>query len=545
MRKPSLIDRAIAAVAPVHACKRAIARKRLSALNSGYGNYGANRTKKSLIGWIYHGGSAKEDIEDNIDTLRQRSRDAYMGVPIATASLKTLRTNVLAGGLIPAPQIDADFLKLTDEQVQELQAQIVREFGLWADTPTCDADRIDNFYSLQQLAYLSYLMNGDAIVLLPMKQQKGQPYSLRVRLLEADRVCSPDLYDRLVPCEVQGYKVQSIVQGVETDADGMMIAYWICNRHPLSNDAAAQPGGIQWERVEAYGGKTGRRNVLHIMTRERAGQRRGVPLLAPVLEALKQLGRYTEAEIEAALVSALFTAFIKSDLPSDEKPLGEVIPQEQLIDEADQRSIEMGNGAVVGLAPGESVQFADPKHPTTGYDAFTDALVKQIGAALEIPPEVLYKQFIASYSAARGALNEFWRSCGMMRDWFIEDFCQPVYEEWFTEAVARGRIHAPGFFADPAIRKAYTGCVWNGPARTNLNPVQEVEAAEKRVENCFSTAQEETAQMTGGDFARNVRQRLIEARLKRDVDETVHPQPVASDRIPFTDKNPQEEKNHA
>ncbi len=545
MRKPSLIDRAIAAVAPVHACKRAIARKRLSALNSGYGNYGANRTKKSLIGWMYHGGSAKEDIEDNIDTLRQRSRDAYMGVPIATASLKTLRTNVVAGGLIPAPQIDADFLKLTDEQVQELQAQIVREFGLWADTPTCDADRIDNFYSLQQLAYLSYLMNGDAIVLLPMKQQKGQPYSLRVRLLEADRVCSPDLYDRLVPCEVQGYKVQSIVQGVETDADGMMIAYWICNRHPLSNDATAQPGGIQWERVEAYGGKTGRRNVLHIMTRERAGQRRGVPLLAPVLEALKQLGRYTEAEIEAALVSALFTAFIKSDLPSDEKPLGEVIPQEQLIDEADQRSIEMGNGAVVGLAPGESVQFADPKHPTTGYDAFTDALVKQIGAALEIPPEVLYKQFIASYSAARGALNEFWRSCGMMRDWFIEDFCQPIYEEWFTEAVARGRIHAPGFFADPAIRKAYTGCVWNGPARTNLNPVQEVEAAEKRVENCFSTAQEETAQMTGGDFARNVRQRLIEARLKRDVDEIVHPQPVASDRIPFTDKNPQEEKNHA
>lgn len=545
MRKPSLIDRAIAAVAPVHACKRAIARNRLSALNSGYGNYGANRTKKSLIGWMYHGGSAKEDIEDNIDTLRQRSRDAYMGVPIATASLKTLRTNVVAGGLIPAPQIDADFLKLTDEQVQELQAQIVREFGLWADTPTCDADRIDNFYSLQQLAYLSYLMNGDAIVLLPMKQQKGQPYSLRVRLLEADRVCSPDLYDRLVPCEVQGYKVQSIVQGVETDADGMVIAYWISNRHPLSNDAAAQPGGIQWERVEAYGGKTGRRNVLHIMTRERAGQRRGVPLLAPVLEALKQLGRYTEAEIEAALVSALFTVFIKSDLPSDEKPLGEVIPQEQLIDEADQRSIEMGNGAVVGLAPGESVQFADPKHPTTGYDAFTDALVKQIGAALEIPPEVLYKQFIASYSAARGALNEFWRSCGMMRDWFIEDFCQPVYEEWFTEAVARGRIHAPGFFADPAIRKAYTGCVWNGPARTNLNPVQEVEAAEKRVENCFSTAQEETAQMTGGDFARNVRQRLIEARLKRDVDEIVHPQPVASDRIPFTDKNPQEEKNHA
>lgn len=538
MRKPSIIDRAIAAVAPVHACKRAIARKRLPVIDSGYGNYGANRTKKSLIGWMYHGGSAKEDIEDNIDTLRQRSRDAYMGVPIATASLKTLRTNVVAGGLIPAPQIDADFLKLTNEQAQKLQAQIVREFDLWADTPTCDADRIDNFYSLQQLAYLSYLMSGDVIALLPMKEQMGQPYGLRIRLLEADRVCSPDMYDRVVPCEVNGRHVHSIVQGVETDADGMVVAYWICNRHPLSNDAAAQPGGIQWERVEAYGKTTGRRNVLHIMTRERPGQRRGVPLLAPVLETLKQLGRYTDAEIEAALISALFTVFVKSELTSDEKPLGEVISEEQLIDGADPKSMEMGNGAIVGLAPGEDVKFADPKHPTTGYDAFTDALIKQIGAALEIPPEVLYKQFIASYSAARGALNEFWRSCGMMRDWFIEDFCQPVYEEWFTEAAARGRIYAPGFFSDPAIRKAYTGCVWNGPARTNLNPVQEVEAAEKRVENCFSTAQEETAQMTGGDFTRNIRQRMIEAKLKRGVDEIAHPEPETG-REPFREIIPQ------
>lgn len=63
-------------------------------------------------------------------------------------------------------------------------------------------------------------MNGDTIALLPMKHQAGAPYDLRVRLIEADRVCSPDGFDRLMPCTVQGYEVQSIVQGVETDADG-------------------------------------------------------------------------------------------------------------------------------------------------------------------------------------------------------------------------------------------------------------------------------------------------------------------------------------
>ena len=53
--------------------------------------------------------------------------------------------------------------------MEKLQAQFVREFALWADTPVCDAERMDNFYQLQQLAFLSYLMNGDTIALLPMK----------------------------------------------------------------------------------------------------------------------------------------------------------------------------------------------------------------------------------------------------------------------------------------------------------------------------------------------------------------------------------------
>ncbi len=530
MAKMNFLDRCIAAVSPVRAVKRAAARTALEFANSGYGNYGANLTKKSMRGWMYHGGSAQEDIEDNIDVLRQRSRDAYMGIPVATASLKTLRTNVVAGGLMPSPQIDAEYLKLSDEQAEALQAQILREFALWADTPVCDADRVDNFYKLQQLAFLSFLMNGDAIALLPMKKQPGQPYELRVRIIEADRVCSPDGYDRLTPCEVKGHQVHSIVQGVETDADGMVIAYWICNRHPLSS-LSSQAGVLEWTRVEAYG-SSGRPNVLHVMNRERAGQRRGVPILAPVLEALKQLGRYTEAEITAAVISAMFTVFVKSATVQDGRPIGEAIPPEQLIDSQDQNSIELAPGAVISLNPGEDVQFADPKHPNSGYDAFFNAMIKEIGAALEIPPEVILKQFTQNFSSARGSLNEFWRTCGMMRDWFADDFCQPIYEALFAEAVARGRIQAPGFFSDPVIRKAYTDCKWNGPSRTALNPSQEVEAAIKRVDAGFSTAEEETAQLTGGDYNRNIRKRAIEAKRKKEVDEISRPPAAGAGQTP-------------
>ncbi len=522
MVKPSLLDRVIAGVAPIYGMKRMSAKATMSFLNSGYGNYGANMVKKNLRGWIFRGGSAKEDIEDNIDVLRQRSRDAYMGIPTAAAALKTTRTNVVAGGLMPVPKVDDAFLGLSAEDAEALQSQIVREFALWAESTECDADGIDDFYELQQLAFLGKAMNGDAFAFLPMEEStQWQPYGLRVRVVEADRVCSPDGLDRLSPCTVQGRQVHQIVQGVETNEKGKVVAYWVCNRHPLAA-TANQCGTMKWTRVEARGEKTGRRNALQVMTRERAGQLRGVPMLAPVLETLKQLGRYTEAEITAAVISAMFTVFIQQQQASDGRPVGEMIPEDQRIDDQDQNSIELGNGAIVSLGPGEEAVFADPKHPNTGYEAFTQATIEQIGSALEIPPEVMEKKFSTSYSAARGALNEFWRVCEMQRDWFVSKFCQPIYEEWLAEAVARGRVKAPGFFADPAIRKAYCACTWNGPARTNLNPVQEVAAAERRVSAGFSTAQEETAQMTGGNYAKNIRQRMVEAEQKKAVDDIIN-----------------------
>ena len=525
MARTNIIDRAIAAVAPGAALRRAAARRGLELMNSGYGNYGANTTKKSMRGWLYGGGSAKEDIEDNLDILRQRSRDAYMGVPTAAAALKTLRTNVIASGLVPAPKLDADFLGLGPEAASELQAKIIREFSLWADTSACDADGFDNFYQLQQLAFLSVLMNGDAFALLQERERPGAPYALQVRLIEADRVCSPDGYDRLSPCEVRGHQVERIVQGVETDWEGAVKAYWIRSTHPLSAQAW-QGGGYeeQWQRVLARDPETGRRNLLHIMTRERAGQVRGVPLLAPVLETLKELGRYTEAEVTAAVISSYTTVFVKEAEQGDGLPFGQLLPPEERIEPGSLNTLELGPGIISALGPGEDLTTVDPKHPNTEYSTFTDALIRQIGAAVEVPQEVLQKHFSTSYSAARGALNEFWRVCGMWREWFADDFCRPIYEQWFAEAAARRRIPAAGFFSDPARRKAYTETTWNGPARTSLNPLQEVQAAALRVEMGFSTAQEETAQMSGGDYDINIRQRLVEAVGKRAVDEIAHPQ---------------------
>lgn len=525
-------DTLLTAIAPERAVKRVAAQTAIRAINSGYSNYGASLHKKSMRGWMWHGGSPKEDIEDNLRVLRERSRDAFMGVPLATGAIKTMRTNVVCGGLTPTPQIDNAFLGISDEEAQKINEQIAREFALWANKPTCDADRIDNFYMLQQLAFTGFLLNGDSWAVLQNKKTPGVPYDLRVRIIEADRICSPAFMDILSPTDINEHHVEKIVQGVETDADGMVVAYWVCDRHPLASTSVTGLTASHWTRVEAYGKKTGRQNVLCLMQRERAGQLRGVPLLAPVLESLKQLGRFTDAELTAAVISAMFTVFIKKSDQSEDVPFGEMLPPDVQVDTPDKTSVELAPGAFIDLNPGEEVQFADPKHPTTGFEAFMNAIVKQMAAALEIPSEVLYKQFSTSYSAARGALNEFWRTTGMHRDWFADSFCQPIYEAWFREAVYKGRIKAPGFLTNPAVAAAYMNCNWNGPARTNLNPKDEAAAAQMRVNCGFSTAAQETAQMTGGSYEANMRQRKAEAALKREVDEIAGAQAQQQSAVP-------------
>ena len=334
----NIFDRAVAAVLPQTAVKRAAARRKLEILNSGYSNYGASHTKKGMLGWTYGGGSAKEDIQENLSTLRQRCRDLYMGVPLATGALKTCRTNVVGSGLKLKSQVDYEVLGMTEEAARELESLIEREFALWADSPACDLERLDNFYELQQLAFLNWLMSGDVIATLPITTRVNMPYDLRICLIEADRLSNPN-----------GKVDPHIVGGVETNDAGEVVAYHISKHHPLSYDFTE----TGWTRVEAWGEKTGRRNVIHIMNRERIGQRRGVPFLAPVIEALKQLGRYTEAELVAAVVSGLFAIFIEKESASSDGSFGEVVSPENQVDADDENSIELAPGLIMDLNEGE------------------------------------------------------------------------------------------------------------------------------------------------------------------------------------------------
>ena len=501
------IDSIVAFFSPKAALERVAARKRLEFVASGYSSGGASYAKRSLIGFSGSSSDADSDIVDNLETLRSRSRLLYMTSPLATGAIKTIRTNVVGSGLALNANIDADFLGLSEEEARAWEANTEREWRLWAETVACDAERKQNFYQLQSLVVLSVLLSGDVFAVMPFIARPGCPYDLRISIIEADRVATPP--------ELTGQR--NILGGIEVGSYGESVAVHVANRHPYAIPRSADQQMLKYQRIPIFGKTTGRRNVLHVMTDiERPSQRRGLPLLAPVIEELKQLKRYTDAELMAAVVSGMFTVFITSEnaaVDSDYAMDYGMDPGPAKV--MDPQAVAMGNGSIVALEDGQKPVFANPGRPSTAFDAYVASICKYIGAALELPYELLMKQFTSSYSASRAALLEAWKMFRMRREWLVSSFCRPVYEEWLAEAVAKGRIQAPGFFEEPAVRAAWSGAEWFGDAQGQLDPQKEAAAAKIRVEEGFSTRTREAAELTGMRYDAIMRTRKGEEELRR------------------------------
>lgn len=157
---------------------------------------------------------------------------------------------------------------------------------------------------MQQLALSSWLVSGDVFAVV--KQYEPTlltPYSLRLHLIEADRVATPTTSGIITPMLLTTGKAangNTIYDGVEVNGDGQIEAYHIRSTYPFELGSTT----TTWARVQAYGERTGLPNILHVMESERPDQYRGVSYLAQVIEPLLQLRRYTESELTAAVVES-------------------------------------------------------------------------------------------------------------------------------------------------------------------------------------------------------------------------------------------------
>lgn len=486
---PSLFDRAITALAPGYGVRRYSARVALHAA----GQYAGARSKRNALkAWFTRPGSADADTLGDLEVLRSRSRDLLRNNPIATGSRATSRSNVVGTGLHVRAQIDRELLGMSEKDAEAWEQKAEKVFHRWAVSKAADITRHQNFYELQALVFSTVFESGDCLV-LRRKAKIRSILPLALALVEADRIVTPT--DRTPDPDIR--------EGVRIDSDGAPVSYFVANDHP-GDDVIQAP--LNYVEVPALGAESGEVMALHVFERTRPGLTRGVPFLAPVIETLKQLDRFSEAELMKAVVSSFFTVFMKT---SDDSGLPNATPG---IPGMGANDVALGSGSVVEIGNDEAIEVAQSS-VSTSFDPFFKAVVRQIGVALSIPFELLMMHFEASYSASRASLEMAAQFFKERREWLVGAFCQPIYEWVIVDAINAGLLPAPGF-DDPLRRSAYLGAQWIPPSKLVLDPKKEWEAEKIAVDMGGKTLEEVVTEKTGGDWKKKTEQRGREHALR-------------------------------
>lgn len=393
------LEAAIAAVSPRLALDRARARATLALLR---GYEAAARTRKTGI-WKAGSGSANAEIVPDLSRLRNSSRMAIRDNPFAKAASEAWVSNAVGTGITATP----------DKRAREAWQR-------WIEV--CDQEGDLDYYGLQGLAARTAFESGEALILMrPIPYAAGDVVPLRLQIVEADRL---DL-SKTMALKDGG----AIIAGVEFDASGRKVRYWLYPEHPGELIAGRGRSG-RWESqpVDA-------RYVIHCFEKLRPGQCRGVPRLHASLKRLGGVDEYQDAELLRKKIEACITAIAQTD---SDRLLG---TGEGDSSAAGAKTEKIQPGTIMRIGAGESISLADVR-PSQGYAEYNSEELHAIAAGAGCTYEQLtgnYSQ--VTYLSARASLQEFRRMVGMWQ-WltFIPQVCRRIERGWEDQARAAGII---------------------------------------------------------------------------------------------------------
>lgn len=464
----------------------------------------------ATLGWNPIAASADADLLPELDTLLARSRDLHRNNGLMAGGMQTLRDNIVGSVIKLSAMPDYRLLGWTREQAREWGNATEAQFRSWGDTTECDAGRSLNLLGIALQGLGGAMLNGDAIALPVWLPRPGSAWNTRLMLIEADRLCTPVGMEHRA--DIRG--------GIEFDQYGAPVAYHILKRHPgdgIGSLVGVMSGAspMQWERIPAFT-PWGRRRVIHLHDKERTGQSRGKPIVAAVMREFHMAGQYSSNELQASVANSLVAAFLESDLsPDASAALFGDDPRTQWTQSVKQAQQirKLKGAAVIPLPVGARLSSFTPGRPNPSFEAFMLATLRHIAAGLNLPYELLVKDFSKSnYSSARAALLEAWRYFLGRRRWLVDYWLRPIYELWLEEAVNAGAIDAPGFYAQ---RYAYSRCKFIFGGKGWVDPVKEAQAAVLRMAAGLSTLERECAEQ-GDDFEEVLDQQAIEKAMREE-----------------------------
>ncbi|HHQ6627781.1 MULTISPECIES: phage portal protein [Serratia] len=465
------------------------------------------------------------DNEINIyrDRIVSRVRDLARNDGWASGSITRVLDNAVGANFRPILKPDYRMLALMTGNsafdatwADEYGKVIEAHWRSWAqDDPGrfCDVERKQTVSQMLRLGFRHKLIDGDALAILqyrPDRLGRGRGrYATTVQIVDPDRLSNPQ----------QNFDMPNIRGGVEIDGDGAPVAYHIREAH--IGDWWSGAKTMTWRRIPRET-DWGRPHVVHDYDHERGAQHRGNGMLTPVVQRLKMLIKYDQTELEAAILNAVFGAYITSpyDPQMVEAAMGEAFDdtsigayQDGRVDFHKDRRISLQNGARMPiLYPGEDVKAVNAARPHSNFEVFESAALRNIAAATGLSTQQVTQDWSdVNYSSARSAMLEAWKTLTRRRDDFSAGFAQPILSAFIEEIHDTEDLPLPAgapHFLD--ARAAYCRARWMGPGRGWVDPVAEKKGAILGMDAGLSTLEMEAAENAGEDWEEMLDQRQRE-----------------------------------
>lgn len=405
---------------------------------------GASKSKR-LSRWHAPESSANTATASGLPTLRNRSRDLRRNNPYAARAIAALGSNVVGSGILV--QFRSDRTVIGKPSRQEI---IWRE---WADSKECDFDGMHNLAGLQRLIMEAVAESGE--VLVRKRYDSDRKFPLQYQVLESDFIDTNLSNDKLS-------NGNFVVQGVEFNKKGQKVALWLLESHPGSADYSYYKTKTKSNRVPMS-------EVMHIFRRDRPGQARGIPWLAPCIVRLKDFDDFEDAQLMRQKIAACFTAFVQ-DIP--QAGVENLTPE----DSSNDVAARLEPGIIEELPSGKTVTFANPPG-VQNYKEYTSSILRGISVGAGITYEILSGDYSGvNYSSGRMGWIEFFRNVQTWReDLMMVQFLDEVIKD-FKETASIMGVSFDGYTE-----------TYIAPKREMIDPTKEIPASIMAIKGGLST----------------------------------------------------------
>ena len=452
--------------------------------------------------------------------LRLRSWQSYIESEITQTVINRYVTWVIGKGLKLQAEPEKKMLEMNGINVdyQTFTDSIESYFNVYRKSKKSDYTGMRSLDKNAALAFKNAIVGGDVLVVL--RYENGM---LKVQLIDGAHVQSPAYGTESYPANLaDGNQIKN---GIEVNASGEHVAYWVINKDYSATRIAAKNNGLQ-SAFLVYGMEYRLDNV------------RGIPLVSTVLETLKKLERYKEATVGSAEERQKMALVIEHELGSSgENPFNknlakafdysedEDLPKDINGTELANTVAATTNKQAVNLPPGAEIKIVDSKNELYFKDFYT-VNINLVCAALGIPPEVAMSKYDSNFSASRAALKDWENTLNVQRAAFTEQFYKHVYDFFFEILVLENKIQAPGYLqaklkGDIFTTEAYKAVRFVGTPVPHIDPLKEVNAERAKLGDLgahlpLTTLEAATEALNGGDSTANIIQLGKESQLAED-----------------------------